>query len=316
MSRSAFIVSDPLYTRVMKWYRLQPFRLPLANPGIRTALRARYGLQRLRIGLLTARQSAEIDEWYRSIQLFFGLGIVRSGTTFLANLLNREIPNTITLHEAVIDDYWSYRRAFYSETEALRYVRTFRRNEIFLRLRGTQIRAYGEINPFLRRHAVALKKVFPDAHLFHVIRDGRDVVRSIMSKGYFGTKDPVFRPLIHPPEPSPYAQRWSSMTRFEKVCWLWAEENRYLRENIPTTVRFECLVRDYEYFRARLLEPISAHIGVETWSRYCREAHNPSPAQTFPHWRSWNREQRCVFSEICGTEMEVNGYELDWGRDG
>jgi hypothetical protein len=315
MSRSAFMVSDPLYTRVMKWYRVQPFRLPLANAGIRTALRARYGFQRLRIGLLTARHSAEIDEWYRSIQLFFGLGIVRSGTTFLANLLNREIANTITLHEAVIDDYWSYRRAFYSEAEALRYIRSFRRNEIFLRLRGTQIRAYGEINPFLRRHAVALKTVFPDAHLFHVIRDGRDVVRSIMSKGYFGTKDPVFRPLIHPPERSRYAQRWSDMTRFEKVCWLWSEENRYLRETIPTTVRFECLIRDYDYFRARLLEPISSSIGVDTWSRYCRETHNPSPAQTFPHWRSWNREQRHVFSEICGTEMEVNGYELDWGRE-
>ena len=85
-------------------------------------------------------------------------------------------------------------------------------------------------------------------------------MRSIMSKGYFGTKDPVFRPLIHPPEGSPYAQRWPDMTRFEKVCWLWSEENRYLRENIPTTVRFECLLRDYDYFCSRVLEPISAHI--------------------------------------------------------
>ena len=105
------------------------------------------------------------------------------------------------------------------------------------------------------------------------------------------------------------------MTRFEKVCWLWSEENRYLRETIPTTVRFECLLHDYDYFRARVLEPISASIDVDTWSRYCRETHNPSPAQTFPHWRSWSREQRHVFSEICGREMEVNGYELDWGCD-
>ena len=179
--------------------------VPLASPAIRTALRARYGVQRLRISLLTRPQLAEIDEWYRSIHMFFGLGIVRSGTTFLANLLNREIPDTVTLHEAVIDDYWSYRRAFYSEAEAHQYVRDFRRPEIFLRLRGAKIRAYGEINPFLRRHAGALKKVFPTAYFFHVTRDGRDVVRSIMQKGYFGTKDPVFRPLIHPSPGSPYA---------------------------------------------------------------------------------------------------------------
>ena len=58
------------------------------------------------------------------------------------------------------------------------------------------------------------------------------------------------------------------------------------RRTIPTTVRFECLLHDYDYFRARVLEPISASIDVDTWSRYRRETHNPSPAQTFPHWRS------------------------------
>ena len=162
MSRSAFMVSDPLYTRVMKWYRVQPFSLPLANAGIRTALCARYGVQRLRIslllhGILRRSTSGKFDRF----SCFSGSALVRSGTTFLANLLNREIANTITLHEAVIDDYWSYRRAFYSEAEALRYIRSFRRNEIFLRLRGTRIRVYGEINPFLGAMRWLSRRSFP-----------------------------------------------------------------------------------------------------------------------------------------------------------
>jgi hypothetical protein len=298
----------------MKWYRAQPFTVPLASPAIRAALRARYGVQRLRISLLTKAHATDIDEWYRSMQLFFGLGIVRSGTTFLANLLNREIPDAITLHEAVIDDYWSYRQAFYSENAAHRYIREFRRPEIFFRLRGTNIRAYGEINPFLRRHAGALKAVFPNAYFFHVTRDGRDVVRSIMQKGYFGAKDPVFRPFIHPPEDSRYGQTWPRMTPFEKVCWLWTEENRYLRQHISTTVRFERLLRDYDYFRMHLLEPISARVTADTWQRYCRERHNPSPTLSFPHWCDWSRDQKRIFDEICGSEMHAQGYELDWSE--
>ena len=104
------------------------------------------------------------------------------------------------------------------------------------------------------------------------------------------------------------------MTCFEKVCWLWTEENRYLRTHISTTVRFERLLQDYEYFRAHLLEPISAEVAPDTWRRYCQERHNPSPTLSFPHWRNWTREQRRIFEEMCGAEMEAQGYELDWSE--
>lgn len=69
-----------------------------------------------------------------------------------------------------------------------------------------------------------------------------------MSRGSLGKIDPIGH-LNKPASDDPYFCQWQSMTRFEKVCWLWQADNRYLRKNIGHSLQFEKLISDYGYLK-------------------------------------------------------------------
>lgn len=169
-----------------------------------------------------------INGWAKNKRIFFILGMGRSGTKFLARLLD-EAPESYVVHEPVWEDFPAYVDAFYSQKKAQWYIKYFRKKEIFLRVRDIPCEIYGESNGVLRRHLLPLKKAFPHAIFFHLIRDGRDVVRSLMARHTMTPKDPITS-KIHPLPDDPWYERWEKMDRFEKICWYWQVENKYLRE--------------------------------------------------------------------------------------
>src|SRR5215204_3331714 len=122
----------------------------------------------------------QVEQWIASKKFFFILALGRSGTTFLAHLLNMA-SNALVFHEPIRSDIDAYRRAFFSPDEAERYIASFRKKEMYLRTRTKDFRVYGEVNSLLRRHYDALSRHFPAAGFLHMVRDGRDVVRTMMS---------------------------------------------------------------------------------------------------------------------------------------
>ena len=78
-------------------------------------------------------------------------------------------------------DIDAYRRAFFRPEDAERYIASFRKKEMYLRTRLADFTIYGEVNSLLRRHLHALSHHFPAAGFLHMVRDGRDVVRTMMS---------------------------------------------------------------------------------------------------------------------------------------
>ncbi|MDA3792459.1 MAG: hypothetical protein PF545_02225, partial [Elusimicrobia bacterium] len=94
--------------------------------------------------------SEKIEEWVSSKKIFFILSIGRSGTKFLADLLNKA-QGVYIVHEPVRDDFQAYQDAFHSEEKARDYSRHFRKKEIYLRARKKGIKSYGEVNSLLRR---------------------------------------------------------------------------------------------------------------------------------------------------------------------
>jgi len=80
----------------------------------------------------------------------------------------------------------------------------------------------------------------------------------------FAYNDPM-APLVHPPPGDPYHEQWNSMSRFQRLCWLWQADNAFIRTSLDHTVRFELLLSDYDYFKSELLDYVGLEVdpGIE-----------------------------------------------------
>jgi hypothetical protein len=248
----------------------------------------------------------QLDKWLRSWKFFFILGFGRSGTAFLANLLN-QAPGAYVFHEPVLEDFNAHLRAHYSFTDAEKYMQGFRKKEIYTRMREMPPGVYGEVNSALRCHALAVKNAFPEAAIIHLVRDGREVVRSHMSRGTITVKNP-FSMQVHPAESDPWKPRWDKMDRFARICWYWQEENSRLRMAIGKTIHFEKILSDYEYFSGEVLEPCHIYIDNKTWEAAVHSPQNTTSRFSMPKWDQWTPDQQKTFREICGNEMSECGY--------
>ena len=241
-------------------------------------------------------------------KFFFILGFGRSGTAFMANLLNKSV-NAYVFHEPVLEDFYAHLRAHYNSKAAEEYMLGFRRKEICVRIIKATPGVYGEVNGNLRCHVEAIKKAFPQATLIHLVRDGRDVVRSAMSRRTMTLKNP-FSMRIHPTKQDPWRTRWNEMDRFSRICWFWQEENSRLRSTIGKTVQFEKILSSYEYFDHEILQPCQIQIDKTEWESAISSPRNVTNQFRMPKWTDWSPEQQKSFREICGDEMAKCGYEF------
>jgi hypothetical protein len=112
---------------------------------------------------------------------------------------------------------------------------------------------YVENSWFMSALAEEFVELFPECKIVHLIRDGRDFVRSGINRPWFNEKHALWK-------------RWQSAigrwnrdkwnpppeckTVFEKICWLWAEQQRTIEagmQKIPEKnrggiVKFEDLI--------------------------------------------------------------------------
>ena len=251
----------------------------------------------------------ELETWVRKWKFFFILGFGRSGTAFMADFLNRA-KGAHVFHEPVLEDFYAHAQAHYNQSQAEKYIEGFRKKEMYLRTRNiSPAGIYGEVNGTLRCHVGAIRKAFPEITLLHLVRDGRNVVRSTVSRRTMTMRNP-FSMSIHPTESDPWKARWPGMDRFARICWYWQEENRRLRTNIGRTVQFEKVLSSYEYFEYEILEPCGIHLENEDWKAAISTPRNTTPEFSMPKWDQWTREQQKTFREICGEEMVKCGYDI------
>jgi hypothetical protein len=166
---------------------------------------------------------------------------------------------------------------------------------------------YGEVNSLLRRHVHALRRHFPAAGFLHVVRDGRDVVRTMMSTNALRPGD-MWTWWLRPHESDPFFAQWRTMDRFAKLCWYWRVENHHLRTSIGSTVKFEAITGDYECFEQRILRPFGLVLPQSVWKQQAGVQRNPTGTYRIAHWREWDAHQTQTFETICGDEMRANGY--------
>jgi len=300
-------VRERWYTRVMNLYRYSNIFLPGFNLLTRNLLKIRAERDYRRVQHSGKQHQQDIQSWLSAQQIFFGHAVPRSGTTFIANLLNCGARQASVMHEANINDYWYYTKAIHSPDEAYAYIKEYRLQEIYFRLQGESFTTYGEINPFLRRHCAAISLALPAVRQFHIVRDPHDVIRSLMSRELLGRKDPMAK-RVRPPVEDPYADRWESMKRFEKLCWLWAADKRYIRTHVGQNVRFENLLSDFDYFSSKVLDFTGLTMDQRDWSASVKGINNATPHYNFPAYNDWGGDEKRSFETICGEEMAVYGY--------
>jgi hypothetical protein len=161
-----------------------------------------------------------------------------------------------------------------------------------------------------------LRRVFPHARIVHVLRDGRDYVRSGLGRQWYTEKDrfPRLRADMFPDDP--YAGQWEQMDRFEKIAWRWQKKDTFIMNEVAEldntlTVRFEDVFltegRPGLYAVTRFIgfsdEVVDSHLHALGEEKMNSTRNSPIPA-----WDEWDAHMRERFEEIAGEHMRRCGY--------
>jgi len=261
---------------------------------------------------------------------FFVLSQGRSGTAFLAHLLDRDARSCVQhepwpgdAHVLGLSRSPGYSKAF-DDLLRTRFEALFERHP--------PGKAYGEVNSYLRHSSRWLRHSL-DARLLHVARDGRDFVRSAWVRN---VQTPRHEQLpVVPDDDDPYSNIWAEMDRFERICWIWRHTNEDLLSSGAPLARLEDIVDSYAAFRNTVLDPLQLDVPESAWQAEADKPRNTSseftlrkafrrlikPASEVPElidplpaWKDWSDARSTAFWEICGDVMTRLGYERDGTR--
>jgi len=256
----------------------------------------------------------KINRDFKEQKLFFILGSGRSGTQLLSGLLNSS-NSALVLHEPqLFEDRLTRNASRENMSSSLDYISTFRKLSIYNSIIRSKKSVYGEVTGTLRYHILAIKEVFPSAQLFILARDGRDVVRSIMGYNFYTSNSDIDGDTSPLPG-SELNTNWINMSRFQKICWLWADSYKVLLDNINTEkiIHFEKIINDYEYFNNTILAKLDITVDKKTWNNFVeKKSNNASKTYSYPQWKEWSQEDRNSFDSICGDIMKKIGYDYHW----
>lgn len=252
----------------------------------------------------------KVDARLAKTNLFFLIGSGRCGTLFLSGLLNQDPSATVRHEPRAHPDLDSRPRSRRDPSYAEYYIEHYRKYVIYRDIVNTDKPIYGEVSSPLRALGGALHKSLPNAHMMILARDGRDTVRSALNRqtglGFKTMHDPV-RPLPG----DPFQSRWPSLSNFEKICWWWMDAYRALLRDLPNQpiIHFEQTLRNYDYLKANVLDPIGLNISHETWTAHkAKRSENSAEEYRVPHWREWTDAEKRFFDDTCGETMERLGY--------
>ena len=143
-----------------------------------------------------------------------------------------------------------------------------------------------EVNSFLWKNGADIARAFPDVPILHLVRDGRNVVRSIMNR----------------PRPG---------RTLEEACKMWRIRNIHLRNTISGRDRYrlEDLTTNFKAFERMAKRLGSAYVRRWAWDRLVVEKINQNRAEEWPLFKDWSQKNRDTFWGICKREMGHYGYQ-------
>lgn len=229
----------------------------------------------------------------------------RTGTDFFTYLFSEVIPNSWSQHEPKP----AFRRRSYAYLS--RQPNSY--DEWYFRLSrqwfntGKDKDWYIETNYHLFDATPLIRKVFPEALIVHIVRDGRQVVRSWLNRNRYITNDHIT--AFHLPG-DPAQAVWNDWNPVQKLAWYWKTVNQQAKRLKPDLyLHFEDIFKAEESAVFQILEAMP---GIQ----YDRDAviaalgHrvNSSRRDFFPRFEEWPTLWQQQFWEIAGEEMVEQGY--------
>lgn len=170
--------------------------------------------------------------------------------------------------------------------------------------------------------------VFERHRVIFLLRDGREWVRSVMEWGDEGKgmySKGKLRSLIAHRWPTaddfpgdPYFGQWSTMDRFERVCWAWSKLNEFALQCVSKNpnvlvLRFEDVFNPEADGLRELVRFMLDILKKEEQSRLIRNINYDnmlgkkihSSAHVFPGYEEWTESQKMIFWKHCGQLMQA-----------
>lgn len=288
---------------------------------------------------------------WKDINPKFIISTGRTGTKFLAQFFNSLSTDIDARHEPkplCRKLGYEFSVGQISLEEAIKqFIK--KRNALYSAIKHSPSCIYIESNPYLALLIPIIQSVFSNYKIVHIVRDGRDWVRSAISRpGYITPASflPILRSLPSQVEnhidviPSflnrflvdawniraidfpddPYYKKWPRMSRFEKIAWIWAKKEESIYQAIrdddnAITLKFEDIFDGTSNYSG--LRKLLAWFNLEEITSDARERIdqymgikvNKTASYKLCHWKEWSQSQRETFKKIAGHWLEFYGYE-------
>ena len=246
------------------------------------------------------------QRWRAEQRLVFALSTARSGSTWLANFVDRAT-SCRGLHEYTLNHRQSEQGMVQDKRTTVDYVGLMEDRALAARLIYQAVRYFRTLRPDVLEANVyfepfidILKAEAPDACLIHLHRDGRDVVRSILDRNWYDTPvDRRHRPVDSDGTHDP--------TQFEYACRYYRHTNEAIARHAQKRLSFERMVRDLDYLTGELRSlGIVVHplLAAEEFPRKI----NAAKGRRSPPFEDWSEDYRRTFEAICGPVQRGFGY--------
>jgi len=241
----------------------------------------------------------------------------RTGTKFLADLLNT-FENIYSVHEPIPDFLGlgiKYAKKEISLEKAIQIIEQNRRH-LFKDAIRKKSKIYIESNNRLFSLIKPINNLFKKNKIIHIVRDGRDFVRSCMSRpygNYYSDNDPYERITAKNFKNDYYYESWDSFSEFEKICWLWQKKDSMINDdtrgnsNAITVGYEEIFNKENNYkgiFKIIKILGIDEEEAVNKFLKMKNNRINKSKKYAIPHWTKWDKNMINSFNEIAGKHMK------------
>ena len=251
-----------------------------------------------------------------NMKTIFITGLGRSGTSFLAHVL-QHLENTQVAHEHIGDrDYWLL--SWYLGPEYAQTYLQLRKNEIE---NSTDSQWFIDVNSYLQHSVEELRSVFEPSEIFHLVRNPKHVVRSIYIRRNDHNMDIV-------PKTKREIETWLASDKFTRICINWTMTTEQLLSQNTNLILFERLLNEDGYFEEKLLRPFGftmnqslstalksgkvnrTRSSLYRWL-YARWKQKNFVREKMPPYAEWETRNKRTLFEICGPTMKKIGYPID-----
>ena len=249
------------------------------------------------------------------MEYIFITGMPRSGTTFTGNLLLNGIENTTTFHEYIGNREFAILSYYMGE----KYTETFLKKEKQKIESKFKSHLFIDVNGELRNSVPGLRKIFKPKNIYHLIRNPKNVVRSIYTRRS--------EKRVHwLPRDNEGIKWWLDADKFSRICWNWADTTQALLQQQTNLIKFEKIITDYNYLDKKILKPNNITISQSIWETRVNKKVNRTRGNLYryiysrlkgkemvkdrlPDYEKWSNDYKDKFHEICGPLMKKIGYK-------